>query len=112
MDVITGIGGYNFPILLQFWEESERGWGFRLDGASLHIDKESHTEYINRAYKDRNMNDIPYEYDIAIGECVEVYVTDELFEEILFQESVRIPQYQLNNLIKLKNIIINDIFFD
>jgi hypothetical protein len=91
-------------ILLQFWEESERGL-VRPDGASLHIDLESYNSYIKGVYDDRDIENVPDEYDRVIGSLLESKVSDDIYNVILKEKNMRIPQYQLNNLIKLKNII-------
>lgn len=95
-------------IYLQFWEESERGWGVRPDGASIHINIQSHKNYINEIYSDRNLNQIPNEYERAVGTPIEVIATDSIYELLLSSKNMRIPQYQINNLIKLKDIIVNE----
>jgi hypothetical protein len=54
-------------VLLQYWEESERGWGVRPDGASLHKDMDSHKEYVDRIYDAREFeNVVPDEYDRVV----------------------------------------------
>jgi hypothetical protein len=37
-----------FLVIRQEWEESERGWGCRPDGYSLHLDKEDRNTYIKK----------------------------------------------------------------
>ena len=98
-------------ILLQFWEESERGWGVKPDGASLHINKESFDEYLTEIYSSRDANNVPDEYDRPVGSSIEVEVDDEIYDVIVEDKNLRLPQYQLNNLIKLKNIVINNDYF-
>lgn len=95
-------------IFLQFWEESERGWGVRPDGASLHIDIKSHKNYINNIYSIRKYDDVPNEYERVVGSPIEVKVAESLYEIVSISKDVRLPQYQLNNLIKLKDIIVDE----
>lgn len=95
-------------IFLQFWEESERGWGVRPDGASLHIDIESHKNYIKEIYSSRDESHIPYEYERIVGNPIEVKVVESLYDIVSASKTMRLPQYQLNNLIKLKDIIVNE----
>lgn len=90
-------------VLLQYWEESERGWGVRLDGASLHINEKELKDYISTVYKDRDPNNVPHEYDRHIGNPFEVEVVDDLYT-LVKTKSQRLAQYQLNNLIKLEDI--------
>ena len=95
-------------ILLQFWEESEKGWGVRPDGASLHIDKFSYQDYVNKIYSSRDPKNVPHEYERTIGEVVEAKVDKDLYDLVLNDKSVRLAQFQLNNLIKLENLKLND----
>lgn len=94
-------------ILLQFWEESERGWGVRPDGASLHINVESYRKYLNDIYDNRDTQEVPNEYDRVVGPVIETIVSDDIYNIVLSERNLRLPQYQLNNLIKLKDIILD-----
>ena len=94
-------------ILLQFWEESERGWGTRPDGASLHINISSLKNYNENIYMDRDSSQIPNEYDRIVGSPIEACVSDDLYNIVSIEKNLRLAQYQLNNLIKLENIIVN-----
>jgi hypothetical protein len=95
-------------ILLQFWEESERGWGIRPDGASLHIDKLSYQDYIKKIYSTRDPKNVPDEYERIVGDLVEVEIDDDLYELVSNDKNLRLAQYELNNLIKLENLKLND----
>jgi hypothetical protein len=90
-------------VLLQYWEESERGWGVRPDGASLHINENELKDYISSIYKDREPNKVPHEYDRYIGSPIEIEVADDLYN-LVESKSQRLTQYQLNNLMKLEDI--------
>jgi len=92
-------------VYLQYWEESERGWGIRPDGCSLHLTEEDRNKYITSIYEQRkNDKEVPYEYDRPVGESIEVMINDNLFE--LIKESYRLLSFELNNLIKLEEIVI------
>lgn len=95
-------------IVLQYWEESERGWGTRPDGASIHLDQKCHSIYIDQIYVNRDEEDVPDEYDRIIGLPILVSVSDNIFETIKDKKNIRLQQYELNNLIKLEEIILND----
>lgn len=90
-------------VYLQYWEESERGCGVKPDGCSLHTSIDEHKKFIHSIYNAR-IGDTPNEYDMVVGEPIEVMVKDTLFE--IIEGSLRILSYQLNNLIKLEEIII------
>jgi hypothetical protein len=95
-------------ILLQYWEESERGWGIRPDGASLHKDIIDHKNYVDSIYNIRESTKlVPDEYDRVVGDPIFISVNEDLFN-LISTKSVRLTQYQLNNLIKTKDIILND----
>lgn len=94
-------------VLLQFWEESERKNGVKPDGASLHIDMESYKKYLGNIYGNRVIQDIPDEYDRIVGTSIETIVSDDIYNLVLSEKNIRLSQYQLNNLIKLKNIIVD-----
>ena len=92
-------------VYLQYWEESERGWGVRPDGCSLHLRIEDQKIYINSIQESRmNDKEVPYEYDRTVGEPFEVMIKDDLYDEV--KNSLRLYQHQMNNLIKLEEIII------
>lgn len=92
-------------VLLQFWEESECGCVVRPDGASLHLDINSYNKYLNKIYNKR-VNVIPNEYNRIIGSIIEVKVNDNIYNMISSKCNLRLAQYELNNLIKLKEIMI------
>ena len=93
-------------VFLQYWEESERGVGINLNGCTLHLNHNEWMKYVSDIYK-LNTGKTPYIYNRIVGEPIKVKVNDELYNILLEQANLSIEQYQLNNLIKLKNIILN-----
>ena len=92
-------------VYLQYWEESERGWGVRPDGCSLHLTLEDNKNYVGTIYKDReNDKEVPYEYDRVVGEPIECMIDPILFT--LVTPSLRLSQYEMNNLIKLEELVL------
>ena len=59
-----------YTVVCQEWELSERGWGIRPDGYSLHLSEDSRTEY-EKSYwareNKRNTGGIPNEYSRPSG---------------------------------------------
>lgn len=93
--------------ILQIWEESERGWGTRPDGCTLHINDDTKNKYINGIYNSRKISTlVPDEYDRPIGKSIECFISDGLYEKIDQIGSIRLFEYEKNNLIKLEEIII------
>lgn len=70
-------------VLVQNWEESERGWGVRSDGYTVHIDEKQHRAYLDWYNKTfNNKSYVPDEYTRASGDPVVVSVPVELFDKI------------------------------
>jgi hypothetical protein len=53
--------GKTYVAYLITWTESERGWGYRPDGASLHLTQDDAKKYL-KAYWDRMPTEVPHEY--------------------------------------------------
>lgn len=76
----------------QEWLESERGWGTRPDGYSLHPSPDVALKFI-QAYWDQMPNTVPDEYSRPIGVPFPVRVSDELAERIEEAENKTIRHY-------------------
>lgn len=63
-------------ILVQRWEESERGWGTRPDGYSIHLSKKDLDIFINE-YWEKMPNQVPDVYSRPYGEPFWKIVCDE-----------------------------------
>jgi len=92
--------------ILQIWEESERGWGVRPDGCTIHINEKIRLDYIDGVYRHRDSKDIPDEYDRPIGTPIECFVSDGLYEKISQVGSIRLYEYEKNNLLKMEDIVV------
>jgi hypothetical protein len=68
-------------VIRQNWLESERGWGTRPDGYSLHLTKEHRNAYIS-AYWDGMPKIRPNEYSRPSGDPYLDLVDDETFDEV------------------------------
>lgn len=78
-----------FKVIGQAWEESEAGWGSRRDGWSFHSSKENHEAYL-KDYWDKMPKNVPGEYSREYGKPVEVEVSEELYNEVQKEGSVRL----------------------
>lgn len=92
-------------IIMQLWEESERGFGTRPDGCSLHSDVAERDKFIRMIYEGRG-SEVPDVYDRVVGDGMVAFVDDKLFNVIKRDGSVKIFQSDLNNLLKLEEIIV------
>lgn len=95
-------------VTLQFWEESERGHGIIPNGCSLHLDIESRNNYVTSIYNQRSKEFIPNEYDRITGDPLYAFVSDTLYSDVVSNNSSRLTEIELNNLISLQEIIIGN----
>lgn len=73
-------------IVIQEWEESERGWGQRPDGASLHLteaDRNAYVEAYWAAERARGLTEAPDEYSRPCGRPRLVVATEELYRRVV-----------------------------
>lgn len=88
------------------WTESERGWGQRPDGASLHLTQDDAKVYL-KEYWDRMPVDVPHGYsrnDSSSGKMVAVGPV--LYKELKRNKKhgIRLWQVDLNNALRDNNI--------
>ena len=94
-------------IVLQLWEESNTKEGFLSDGCSLHLNVKERDIYVSSIYNSRDNSIIPNEYDRIVGEWIEVFVEDKIFNMIIEEKSVKINEAAFQNLLKFEEIIFN-----
>lgn len=70
-----------YTVLCQLWEESERGWGVRPDGYSLHLSENDRQDYIN-AYWERMPKSVPDEYERPGCNPYWAEVPEEVFNKV------------------------------
>jgi len=95
-------------VYLQIWEESERGWGVRPDGCSIHLTLKDRNDYISKIYEGRTLKKIPDEYERIVGNPVEVFVSDLVYSEIIGKNTIRLMEHEMRNLLSMEEIIKND----
>jgi hypothetical protein len=78
-------------ILYQEWEESERGWGVRPDGFSLHIDAAHRGSFIETSHKREHEisvkhgmhpDDVPNEYSRVSGSALSINVPKKVYDQL------------------------------
>jgi hypothetical protein len=92
-------------VILQIWEESSIDNNILPIGGTLHIDIKERNEYVNKMYDGRDMNNIPNNYERISGSEVEVLINDSIFNILLQKKTVRLEEYELNNLVNMNEII-------
>lgn len=85
-------------LFIQHWEESERGWGIRPDGYSLHLTRQDAVDYVKKAmdnqeqyYIKQGVKGVPDEYSRPCGEPKEVEIrgNTKKAREVKEKKSVR-----------------------
>jgi len=82
----------------QNWIESERGWGIRPDGVSLHLSIDECATYIKK-YWEGMPDDAPDEYSRPSGHPILVEVSDEVYNKVHAaqgEHGLRIWQHELS----------------
>lgn len=70
-----------YTVVRQDWMESERGWGMRPDGHTLHLTSADRDAYV-KAYWDRMPDEVPDEYSAPYGDPVSVKVDESVYQKI------------------------------
>jgi hypothetical protein len=91
--------------ILQIWEESSIDNNILPVGGTLHIDIKERNKYVNKMYEGRDLNQIPNNYERISGSEVEVLINDSIFNILLQKKTVRLEEYELNNLVNMNEII-------
>lgn len=92
--------------ILQVWEIFNLN-DIEQDGCSIHIDEKSRKSYINSICSDID-DDLSESYSRVVGEPTTVKVSDSLYNFIVDEKSIRLRSYEMNNLLKLDEIIVID----
>jgi hypothetical protein len=91
--------------ILQIWEESFSDEKIVPDGATLHINEKERNEYVDKVYKFRKEFSVPEKYSRICGTQIEVNVSEVLYSKLETMKSVKLEEWQFNNLVKFKEIV-------
>jgi hypothetical protein len=94
-------------VILQLWEESNQNDGVFSNGCSIHINEDERIKFVSNIYSNRESSYIPNEYDSVVGEGIEVFVTDSIYNLVDVSKSIKISEVELQNLIKFEDLIYN-----
>jgi hypothetical protein len=94
-------------VILQLWEESENDNSVQPDGCSIHINEKSLSDFTNSIYSDRS-DEIPSCYERVVGSPIEVDVVENIYNILEKMKTIRLQQYEMNNLINLNEIRFDD----
>lgn len=87
------------------WEESERGWGTRPDGCSLHLGLDNYRKYLEEHWQGMP-NFVPDEYDRPAGEPITITVTKDIYARVEKNDgNLRLCQSELHDLREKNKIL-------
>jgi hypothetical protein len=69
-------------VICQKWEESERGWGTRPDGYTLHLTDEHRRQFVQKHWDSYSDGAAPDEYSRPCGEPYQCQATEEVYQEL------------------------------
>ena len=88
-------------VICQEWCESERGWGIRPDGYSLHLSKADLEQFI-KEYWSTMPDETPEEYSRPKGKPYLVEIKDKLYRRVESSEKgIRLGEYQITKTNKI-----------
>ncbi|MDB4330110.1 hypothetical protein N9948_00015 [bacterium] len=70
-----------FIVFGETWTESERGWGCRPDGHTLHLTKEDRDKFV-KSFNAKLPAEVPYEYSRPDQNLKPTAVSEETYKEI------------------------------
>ena len=74
----------NHEVVCQEWEESERGWGVRPDGYTLHLSHADRINFVQQFYAENNNDtEVPDEYTRVSGDPFLVEVGPDTYQSIV-----------------------------
>ncbi len=91
-------------VVLQLWEESNINSEIDPSGGTLHIDYEDRNRYVKYTYS-KVPKKLPKIYKRAIGKPINVFIEDRLFNILKGKSPLKLRDNELNNLIKMCEII-------
>ncbi len=68
------------------WVETERGWGIRPDGCTIHANEEDYKNYV-KEYNEDLPDEVPDIYSRPDGEIRKVVISKELNERLLSSDN-------------------------
>ena len=87
------------------WEESERGWGTRPDGCSLHLTTDDFQVFLKK-YWSRMPDEVPHEYSRPAGKPLTAYASLDLYKRIQEgNKGLRLWQHEERESVDKKDLV-------
>lgn len=90
--------------LLQRWEFFD-GKDYLPNGSTIHIDENSHSEYLKHVYNRKESKS----FDVVLGTSINCFVSDSIFDSLNQNMTIILSENELNNLISLEDLIIKEV---
>ena len=71
-----------FPVVVQKWEETERGWGCRPDGWTMHLTEEDRAAFVKAYWDSMPDGPAPDEYTRTSGSPYIMDVDEETYKKV------------------------------
>lgn len=101
--LVTGsnpVGGAKKPVVCYEWIESERGWGQRPDGISLHQDSSKAAEYIKEYWASMPKGETPDEYSRPEQRSTVLDVSEDVYDKVTKSKNgIRIWQTEIKKFL-------------
>ena len=95
-----------FVVVAQEWEESERGWGCRPDGFTLHLSMDAASAYLREKVEiERKTNPsgvVPEEYTRPSGAPRPVDINSDVYDELVELKKNGTNAMWINNLVEVE----------
>jgi hypothetical protein len=73
-------------VIIQKWEESERGWGTRPDGWTMHLSEAHRVKFCEEFWARQPKGAVPDEYTRECGAPYEATVDEETYQELVAEK--------------------------
>ncbi len=89
---------------IQLWEQSSVTENISC-GCSIHFDLNSHSEFVSNLYSHRQDLSIQEQYDRVVSPPFECFISDELYQNLIVEKSIRLSEVEKSNLSKFQDLI-------
>lgn len=97
-----------YKVILQLWEESNNNNDFLSNGCTLHLDIKDRNNYVDSIYESRKYSTIPDKYDRIIGNGIQVFISENLYDLLSKKKFIKLTESSYQNLKNFSEILIKE----
>lgn len=97
-----------YKVILQLWEESNNNNDFLSNGCTLHLDIKDRNNYVDSIYECRKYSTIPDKYDRIIGNGIQVFISENLYDLLSKKKFIKLTESSYQNLKNFSEILIKE----